>query len=574
MSFVKQKFFWIFFIFGFLFLNVRFSFALAEGDQQSFFVEKYYDANQRDSVQARLVKVSQRAYFFIESDWYLNITDQERGIANKNLAELADSFDRDIYPKLTGFWGPEWSPGIDNDEKIFILFHQMDEGAAGYFNDANEYQKQQAPFSNEKEMVYLSTQTLKSNLVKSYLAHEFTHLISFNQKTRLKGVNEDIWLTEARAEYSPFYLGFDTLGKYGNLEQRINQFSKKPSDSLVVWDGEQTDYGIINVFIQYLAEKYSADILVSSLHSNKTGVDSLEESLKSKGQDKSFLDIFNDWAGAVALNDCSLGANFCYKTPELANLRIPANLVVLPSNGKTNLSLKYILSPWSSNWYRFIGSEGDLKFSFDFDPKAQFSLKYVLCEIKDGCKVFDFKITGLQNQELVINNFSQKYSSITLIPSVKPRFFNTPQLGDAYSFSVLAQTSNESSYSQDEALIKDLLAQIESLKAQISQAWIKLSTLGRDINLCVSLDNDLYFGLKSEKVVCLQEFLRVQGSDVYPQGIISGVFGPLTKTAVINFQEKYANEILTPLGLNQGTGYVGKSTREKINELLLKIAQK
>jgi len=42
----------------------------------------------------------------------------------------------------------------------------------------------------------------------------------------------------------------------------------------------------------------------------------------------------------------------------------------------------------------------------------------------------------------------------------------------------------------------------------------------------------------------------------------------MTKSAVIKFQEKYASEILIPIGLSQGTGYVGSITRQKINQLL------
>lgn len=64
----------------------------------------------------------------------------------------------------------------------------------------------------------------------------------------------------------------------------------------------------------------------------------------------------------------------------------------------------------------------------------------------------------------------------------------------------------------------------------------------------------------------LQTFLAKDPA-VYPQGIISGYFGPLTTAAVKRFQEKYAADILAPLGLKSGTGFAGPSTMKKLNTL-------
>ncbi len=83
----------------------------------------------------------------------------------------------------------------------------------------------------------------------------------------------------------------------------------------------------------------------------------------------------------------------------------------------------------------------------------------------------------------------------------------------------------------------------------------------------VSFITPLRFNQRGELVRQLQLFLKSQGPTIYPEGIVSGWFGPLTKQAVIRFQEKYTADVLTPLGLKRGTGYVGQMTLQKIRAL-------
>ena len=117
------------------------------------------------------------------------------------------------------------------------------------------------------------------------------------------------------------------------------------------------------------------------------------------------------------------------------------------------------------------------------------------------------------------------------------------------------------------AKIAQLLTQIETLKKQLSELAAEAVEV-EGIPAVFKFTKLLKYGQTSEEVKNLQRFLKARGADIYPEGIVSGWFGPLTKKAVIRFQEKYVGEILKPWGLMKGTGLVGKTTRDKINELL------
>src|SRR4030043_628376 len=61
---------------------------------------------------------------------------------------------------------------------------------------------------------------------------------------------------------------------------------------------------------------------------------------------------------------------------------------------------------------------------------------------------------------------------------------------------------------------------------------------------------------------------RIASSGPGSPGNETSYFGSLTKKAVIKFQEKYSQDILAPWGFSSGNGYVGRTTREKLNSIL------
>jgi len=106
--------------------------------------------------------------------------------------------------------------------------------------------------------------------------------------------------------------------------------------------------------------------------------------------------------------------------------------------------------------------------------------------------------------------------------------------------------------------------QIKNLIESLTRQLQILTGEGSEFS-CGMITENLFYGIRGNtQVKCLQEVLKSQDLAVVP----TGDFGGITKTAVIQFQEKYAGEILSPIGLSHGSGYVGRLTREKINKII------
>lgn len=130
--------------------------------------------------------------------------------------------------------------------------------------------------------------------------------------------------------------------------------------------------------------------------------------------------------------------------------------------------------------------------------------------------------------------------------------------------------------------VSTAISRILQLKARIAELVLLISKLQTQLQALLAqegaaeipsgfqFNNTLQYGDSGIEVTYLQLFLRAQGKEIYPEGLVTGFFGRLTEKALKRFQERYAIEILLPWGMVKGTGTAGRTTRMKINQLLNK----
>ncbi len=235
-------------------------------------------------VEARLIAVSENAY------WYV---DEELELETEELELAADVFEREIRLPIVEAIGDIWKPGVDGDARLTVL-HTPLKAAAGYFSASDSYPRAAHPHSNEREMIVMDGVWLRpgSREYLSVLAHEFQHAVHWNLD-----LGEDAWLNEGMSEVAVEIAGFNAFFADSfllNPEVQLNFWPDEPRDTLA-------HYGGVSLFVEYLAQHYGGYAGLSDLAREPLdGVNGVERYLSQYG--KGFEDVFADWVVANYLD--------------------------------------------------------------------------------------------------------------------------------------------------------------------------------------------------------------------------------------------------------------------------------
>lgn len=388
----------IIFIFLFLALPVQ---ADLLGQGQSFFIDSGYDFKGRSSVNATLRQIGDHAYIYVENNYWNSVNSQAQNEMLTNIGTLLNEFDTKIYQIETDYFGPEPNPGIDKDPKIVILITPLIENAGGYFSTGNQYSRQQSADSNERELIYLNSSVLSDNRkAVTFLAHEFQHLISFNQKEFLHDISEDTWLNETRSELAVGLIGHDDIFIGSNLQRRLQSFINNPSDSLTEWKNLAADYGQIAMFGKYLDENWPG-VISDSLKNNAVGINGLNLSLLKNGVDD-FFTVFLHWMIANIVNDVSTNPKFGYIETGLQDFQVAPTKTFTNLLDTSTFAYSELIKDWQANWYEISqfpnGQNKILKIEFSSSSLTSFSVPSLI-----------FKPDGTKE----VRNFEPKFGAAT-----------------------------------------------------------------------------------------------------------------------------------------------------------------
>jgi len=260
------------------------------GDQLPFWV---LNVNMQETRQitAELVHKTAVAYAWAEVGPPYNRT---------ALIRAVEQFSMQTYPAMVAYFGSEWKPGVDNDPRLYLLYTTGMGGPAGYFGSADEYSRLVNPYSNEKEIFYISLDEVGNGAV---LAHEFHHMIHWHHDR-----NEATWVDEGLSEYAKAVAGF------GPATAFVGDFLNQPDTPLTAWEeGTPNHYGASYLFMNYLDQRFGPLFLSTLVAQPADGVAGLQQALAQQGITQDFDTLFADWVVANYANQPSaLGQNGLY----------------------------------------------------------------------------------------------------------------------------------------------------------------------------------------------------------------------------------------------------------------------
>lgn len=290
-----------------------------EGDIVSFWY-KDHDDESNVRVDAQLVSQSPHLNLWVEVGSKVN---------EAQLQEAVAILEEQIIPTNLTFFGAPPVLGASSERRINILhIAEIGGNVVGYFSAADSFVEAVNPYSNERQMFYISLKhaPIGSDAYYQVIAHEMQHMIHWAIDS-----NEATWLDEGMAVLAAALNGFTEVGfdsAYGQLpDVQLNNFDYE-QDGLA-------HYGASYLFAAYYLDRFGAEATQALVSQQENGINGVEAAMADLGLTLSFDDLFADWSIANYLDSLDRGEGVHdYSALKVPPLALAADHTRLPDGSK------------------------------------------------------------------------------------------------------------------------------------------------------------------------------------------------------------------------------------------------
>jgi len=363
------------------------------GSQQVFWVSNV-DSNLNYQINTTLQYATDHVYFWIQDGISFDFD---------ALKAVVDTFENEIYHTNRQFFGSEWTPGVDGDPHLYIIYAGgLGGNLAGYFSSADEHHPLAHEYSNAHEAFVLNSDNvnLDSEFAYAVLAHEFQHMIHWYQDR-----NEASWVNEGFSELAVFLNGYDVGSEYSYIVNPDLQLNDWPNNN----NSTSPHYGAAFLFFTYFLDRFGEQATQDVVKEPMNGLKGIDAVLKQNeihdpitGEVITAENVFTDWVLASYIRDVDVadGRYTYHNFPNAPKAEATETIYECPTESLTRdvhqFGVDYIkiycqgeytlrfegssivdvipVSPYSGDYYFWSnkGDEADMKLtkSFDFTNHA------------------------------------------------------------------------------------------------------------------------------------------------------------------------------------------------------------
>lgn len=360
----------------------------AIGAKKAFWITDTY-TNEVSSIDATLRYVGDHIYFWIED----SVTYKE-----SSLKKLGDIIDQDIVPTNREFFGTEWNPGVDGDERFYILYAKgIGQYIAGYYSSADQVHPEAHPYSNAHEMFLLNADNVKleDKYILGTIAHEYQHMIHWHLDK-----NEESWVNEGFSMLAEQVNGYDAGGfdwyYMQNTDMQLNDWNDGNADNTA-------HYGASYLFMSYFLDRFGDDATKSLVAHKENGFMAIDEVAKDlqlinpdTQETYTGIEFFVDWTTANLLQKTGIeNRRYDYRSYSPYTLKLTESILSCPPSinrsvnqfgadyielkcnditgftfqGESFVPVLDMDKTWSGNffWWSNLGDESNMSLQREFD---------------------------------------------------------------------------------------------------------------------------------------------------------------------------------------------------------------